>query len=77
MRAVAEIEPMKRSNRMQIVVTELPYQVNKAGLIEKIAAHVKNKRLDGITEIRDESDPTRDAHRDGASQRRAGDGDPQ
>ena len=55
-RAVAEIEPMKRSNRMQIVVTELPYQVNKAGLIEKIAAHVKNKRLDGITEIRDESD---------------------
>ena len=56
MRAVAEIEPMKRSNRMQIVVTELPYQVNKAGLIEKIAAHVKNKRLDGITEIRDESD---------------------
>ncbi|CAI8029428.1 DNA gyrase subunit A [Geodia barretti] len=41
---------------MQIVVTELPYQVNKAGLIEKIAAHVKNKRLDGITEIRDESD---------------------
>lgn len=56
MRAVAEIEPMKRSNRMQIVVTELPYQVNKAGLIEKIAMLIKNKRLDGITEIRDESD---------------------
>ena len=56
MRAVAEVEPMKRSNRMQIVVTELPYQVNKAGLIEKIAAHIKNKRFDGITEIRDESD---------------------
>ncbi len=55
-RAVAEIEPMKRSNRMQIVVTELPYQVNKAGLIEKIAGLIKNKRLDGITEIRDESD---------------------
>ena len=55
-RAVAEIEPMKRGNRMQIVVTELPYQVNKAGLIEKIAALVKNKRIDGITEIRDESD---------------------
>ena len=55
-RAVAEIEPMKRGNRMQIVVTELPFQVNKAGLIEKIAALVKNKRLDGITEIRDESD---------------------
>lgn len=55
-RAVAEIEPMKRGNRMQIVVTELPFQVNKAGLIEKIATLVKNKRLDGITEIRDESD---------------------
>lgn len=55
-RAVADIEPMKRGNRMQIVVTELPFQVNKAGLIEKIATLVKNKRLDGITEIRDESD---------------------
>lgn len=55
-RAVADIEPMKRGNRMQIVVTELPFQVNKAGLIEKIATLIKNKRLDGITEIRDESD---------------------
>jgi DNA gyrase subunit A len=55
-RAVAEIEEMKRSSRMQIVVTELPYQVNKATLIEKIAALVKTKRLEGISEIRDESD---------------------
>jgi DNA gyrase subunit A len=55
-RAVAEIEEMKRSGRMQIVVTELPYQVNKAALIEKIAALVKSKRLEGISEIRDESD---------------------
>ena len=54
-RATAEIETPKRSNRMQIVVTELPYQVNKAALIEKIAALVKNKRLEGISEIRDES----------------------
>jgi DNA gyrase subunit A len=56
MRAVAEIEPMSRSNRMQIIVTELPFQVNKAALVEKIAGHIKTKRLDGITEIRDESD---------------------
>ena len=55
-RATAGIEPMKRSSRMQIVVTELPYQVNKAALIEKIASLVKSKRLEGISEIRDESD---------------------
>ena len=41
---------------MQIVVTELPYQVNKATLIEKIAGLVKSKRVEGISEIRDESD---------------------
>ena len=55
-RATAEIEQAKRSGRLRIVVTELPYQVNKAALIEKIAELIKNKRLDGITEIRDESD---------------------
>ena len=55
-RATAEIEQPKQSGRMQIVVTELPYQVNKAALIEKIAALTKSKRIDGISEIRDESD---------------------
>ncbi len=55
-RGVAEIEQMQRSNRMQIVVTELPYQVNKAALVEKIASLIKTKRIDGISEIRDESD---------------------
>ena len=55
-RGTATIEPMMRSGRMQIVVTELPYQVNKATLIEKIAGLVKSKRLEGISEIRDESD---------------------
>jgi len=54
-RATAEIEETKRSGRMQIVVTELPYQVNKAALIEKIADLIKSKRLEGISEIRDES----------------------
>lgn len=54
-RAVAEIEEMPRGNRMQIIVTELPYQVNKAALVEKIAGLAKDKRLEGISEIRDES----------------------
>ncbi len=55
-RAKAEIEEAKRSGRLRIVVTELPYQVNKATLVEKIAAMTKSKRFEGITEIRDESD---------------------
>jgi DNA gyrase subunit A len=55
-RATAIIEPMKRSNRMHIVVSELPYQVNKAALIEKIASLMKSKKLEGLSEIRDESD---------------------
>ena len=54
-RAVAEIEQPKRSGRQQIIVSELPYQVNKAALIEKIAALVKGKRIEGISDIRDES----------------------
>ena len=47
LRARAEIEEMK-NNRFRIVVTELPYMVNKARLIESIADHVKNKRIEGI-----------------------------
>ena len=45
-----------RGDRMAIVVTELPYQVNKATLLEKIADLVKDKRIDGIADLRDESD---------------------
>ena len=55
-RARAEIQPIKQDKRMQIVVSELPYQVNKASLVEKIADLMKRKRVDGIAEIRDESD---------------------
>ncbi len=55
-RAKAEIEEMGRSNRYQIIITELPYQVNKATLVEKIANLVKSKKLDGISDVRDESD---------------------
>ena len=55
-RAKAEIEPMRRSNRMQIVVSELPYQVNKAALVEKVAGLVKSRKIEGISDLRDESD---------------------
>lgn len=55
MRARAEIEPMS-DTKERIVVTELPYQVNKAKLIEKIADLVHEKRIEGISDIRDESD---------------------
>ncbi len=54
-RAKAEIEAMS-SNRQRIVVYEIPYQVNKANLIEKIADLVKDKRIEGISDLRDESD---------------------
>ncbi|MFN8533731.1 MAG: DNA gyrase subunit A [Dehalococcoidia bacterium] len=54
-RAKAHIEEA-RSGRFQIVVTEIPYQVNKSSLISKIADLVKEKKLDGISELRDESD---------------------
>jgi DNA gyrase subunit A len=56
-RAVTDIEPMS-NGKNRIVVTELPYMVNKARLIEKIAELVKDKKIDGITELRDESDRT-------------------
>ncbi len=55
-RAKAEVEEAKRGGRLRIVISELPYQVNKATLVEKIAAMTKSKRFEGITEIRDESD---------------------
>ena len=57
MRARSTIEDIdKVGGRQQIVITELPYQLNKARLIEKIAELVKEKKLEGITELRDESD---------------------
>jgi DNA gyrase subunit A len=55
-RAKAFIEDMDRGNRSQIVVTELPYQVNKATLLERIAEMVRDGKLDGISNLRDESD---------------------
>src|SRR4029079_10918091 len=55
MRAKADIEETK-SGRFQIIVTEIPYQVNKATLVTRIAELVKDKKLDGISDLRDESD---------------------
>ncbi|HEY2067416.1 MAG TPA: DNA gyrase subunit A [Gemmatimonadaceae bacterium] len=56
MRARAVIEEKESSNKSQIVVTEIPYQVNKARLIEQIADLVKEAKLQGISALRDESD---------------------
>ena len=56
LRARAHIESNGDGSRETIIVTELPYQVNKARLLEKIAQLVKEKRLEGISELRDESD---------------------
>jgi DNA gyrase subunit A len=55
-RARAEIEPMKKGDRNQIVITEIPYQVNKAKLVERVADLVRDKTIEGISDIRDESD---------------------
>jgi DNA gyrase subunit A len=55
-RARAHFEDIDKSARQSIIVTELPYQVNKARLVEKIAELVKDKRLEGISGLRDESD---------------------
>jgi DNA gyrase subunit A len=55
-RARTEVESLGKRNREAIIVTELPYQVNKARLIEKIAELVRDKKIEGITELRDESD---------------------
>lgn len=56
LRAKARIEKMGKADREQIVVEELPYQVNKSKLIENTAALVNEKKIEGISEIRDESD---------------------
>lgn len=59
MRGVAEIETIEhrgRPDKEAIIITELPYQTNKAGMIERIAEMVNEKRLEGISDIRDESD---------------------
>jgi DNA gyrase subunit A len=56
MRGKATIEKTHKGDREQIVVTEIPYQVNKARLVKKIAELLREKRIEGISEVRDESD---------------------
>ena len=56
MRARHHVEDMEKGNRQAIVFTEIPYQLNKAKVIEKIAELVKEKKIEGISELRDESD---------------------
>src|SRR3972149_5853095 len=56
LRAKASIEKNPRTNRQAIVITEIPYMVNKAKLIESIADLVRDKRIEGISDVRDESD---------------------
>jgi DNA gyrase subunit A len=56
MRAKSEIETNKKGDKQSIVVTEIPYQVNKAKLIERIADLVREKTIEGISDLRDESD---------------------
>ena len=56
MQAMTNIEIDKKTSREKIIITELPYQVNKARLIEKIAELVRDKKIEGISELRDESD---------------------
>ena len=55
MRGKVSIEPM-RGEREAIIITEVPFQVNKATMIEKMAELVRDKRIEGISDIRDESD---------------------
>ena len=55
-RARADIEHDEKRNKSTIIITEIPYQLNKARLIEKIAELVKDKKIEGISELRDESD---------------------
>lgn len=55
-RARADVEEDERTGKSSIIVTELPYQVNKAKLLERIAELVRDKKLEGVTDLRDESD---------------------
>ncbi|MBU0482522.1 MAG: DNA gyrase subunit A [Proteobacteria bacterium] len=56
MRSRTEVEKSKKANRESIIITEIPYQQNKASLIEKIAMLIKEKKIESISEVRDESD---------------------
>src|SRR5216110_3966108 len=56
MRARSQVETNRKGDKQSIIVTEIPYQVNKAKLIERIAELVRDKEIEGISDLRDESD---------------------
>lgn len=56
LRGVAEISKIESTNKERIIITEIPYQLNKARLLERIAELVREKRIEGISDLRDESD---------------------
>ncbi|MDH4043283.1 MAG: DNA gyrase subunit A [Gemmatimonadota bacterium] len=56
MRARAQIEERESTGKQQIVITEIPFQVNKARLVEQIAAQARDKKVEGVSDLRDESD---------------------
>jgi len=56
LRAKAHLETQKKNSRESVIVTEIPYQVNKARLLEKVASLVRHKKIEGISDLRDESD---------------------
>ena len=60
MRARTEVKKLGKGDREQIVVTEIPYQVNKANMVAKIAELIREKRIEGVSNVEDHSD--RDAH---------------
>ena len=74
MRARAAIEKQARGDKEMIVVTEIPYQMNKAKLIERIAELVQEKKIEGISDLRDESDREGNAYRRRIATRRAAGG---
>ena len=75
-RAKVTIET-SRQGKDTIVVTEIPYQVNKSALIVRIADLVKERKIDGITDLNDESRPSRHAHRHRPQEGRLAEGHPQ
>ena len=70
MRARTHIEDLDKGGRQAIIVDEIPYQVNKANLLGRIGELVREKKLEGISDLRDESDRTGHARRDRAEARR-------
>ena len=71
MRARTHIEDLDKGGRQAIIVDEIPYQVNKANLLGRIGELVREKKLEGISDLRDESDRTGHARRDRAEARRS------